>query len=208
MHDFTGWHIWAESISTLESTELSVADLDLADEEHITAIAFEHGRVEAGFGTNAFSSQEWDRRERYWESDFVELPIARETTFDLLSAIGTTKTEQSEIRSYAPALLHMQATSSPEDGETADLWNDAAIDIHRNLELHDQDEDSVVQAFNSTTPEEPEEPASFVGYLPKTDDIAKATPALAALAAASAGVWTARKTLKRRKRIAFIRKNL
>ena len=65
IHDFSGWRIWKQDVSTLESQKLAVNDLSLEQGEFVIAVAFEHGRVEEGFGTNAQDAKEWERPERY-----------------------------------------------------------------------------------------------------------------------------------------------
>lgn len=59
-----------------------------------------------------------------------------------------------------------------------------------------------------TPEEEPEEELPIIGSLPKTDDLAKATPVLAALALAGGGVWIARRALKRKALIDTIKSRL
>lgn len=56
--DYAGWRLWAADVSTTEATELKVADLGLAEGEHVTGIRFEYGRVEEGFTTR---TGDWER---------------------------------------------------------------------------------------------------------------------------------------------------
>ena len=73
-----------------------------------------------------------------------------------------------------------------------ELWNDARIDIYRNLELHDEDEDSVVQTTTqnptqSTTEKSNNPVEEIISKLPKTGDIPTGTVlAVIALAIAAA----------------------
>lgn len=181
IHDFSGWRIWKQDVSTLESQELAVNDLSLEQGEFVIAVAFEHGRVEEGFGTNAQNAKEWERPERYENVDLSDLPVNR-APFNLKEAAGPTRSEEDSIIAYAPAILHMQATEETLSGDTVDLWNVANIDTHRNLELHDEDRDSVVQSTN------PVETAveSVATKLPKTNDGSAPVPLLVALALATA----------------------
>lgn len=181
IHDFSGWRIWKQDVSTLESQELAVNDLSLEQGEFVIAVAFEHGRVEEGFGTNAQDAKEWKRPERYENVDLSDLPVNR-ASFNLKEAAGPTRSEEDSIIAYAPAILHMQATEETLSGDTVDLWNVANIDTHRNLELHDEDRDSVVQSTN------PVETAmeSVATKLPKTNDGSAPVPLLVALALATA----------------------
>lgn len=181
IHDFSGWRIWKQDVSTLESQELAVNDLSLEQGEFVIAVAFEHGRVEEGFGTNAQDAKEWERPERYENVDLSDLPVNR-ASFNLKEAAGPTRSEEDSIIAYAPAILHMQATEETLSGDTVDLWNVTNIDTHRNLELHDEDRDSVVQSTN------PVETAveSVATKLPKTNDGSAPVPLLVVLALATA----------------------
>ena len=194
--DFTGWLIWQQDVSTLQSQTLSVEDLHLSEGEYITAIAFEHGRVEEGFGTLPTDAQEWQRRDRYIETDThseetgtPDQPAKHSYTFDTANATGKTHTEDSTSYSYAPAILFMQATEETCSQEQIELWNGAAIDIYRNLELHDEDKDAVVQTTPQSNPLE-----ELASQLPKTADnpIGLAVIAIAAILATITGITAIR----------------
>lgn len=215
VRDFSGWRVWATDVSTLEASELAVSDLDLADGEWVIAIAFEHGRVEEGFGTNAQDAKAWDRRDRYERIDLAESLEPHDATFDPSKANGPTKADQEAIVAYAPAILQMQATEQALAEGAEELWNDAAIDIHRDLELHDDDKDSVVQSIDpvKTIVESPDpvDTAKRVAAskLPKTDDLARLTPFVTACVAAAGltGLATSR-TLRRSRIKRAMRANL
>lgn len=199
IRDFTSWHIWKEGVSTLESQKLSVADLALGEGEHVVAIAFEHGRVEEGFGTNAPDAKEWDRPERYHETDTTSLSGDGRDTFDLAQATGPTGTEQRTELAYEPAILHMQATDEVLASESEEeLWNTAEIDTHRDLELHDEDKDSVLQTTHHDT-EQGGIVETLAANLPKTEDMLHAIPLLAALALASAFVLGIQPKIRKRR---------
>lgn len=185
VHDLSGWHVWRTNLSTLEAAELSIEELELAEGEYVTDLAFEHGRIEEGFGTNAQDAEDWGRTERYIAADLTSLPLQR-TTFDLQSAVGLTHTEESTAVTYAPAILHMQATDEAMNPGDTDLWNEADIDINRDLELHDDDHDSVVQSTNPTTTERENKIETITSKLPKTDDVLAALPHTIPLLAALA----------------------
>ena len=193
IHDFSGWRIWKQDVSTLESQKLAVNDLSLEQGEFVIAVAFEHGRVEEGFGTNAQDAKEWERPERYEEADLTNLPANR-ASFNLKEATGPTRSEEDSKIAYAPAILHMQTTEETLSGDAVDLWNVTNIDTHRNLELHGEDKDSVVQSTN------PVETAmeSVAAKLPKTNDGSAPVPFLVVLALATAfGVLACPKLLRR-----------
>ena len=84
-------------------------DLSLEQGEFVIAVAFEHGRVEEGFGTNTQDAKEWERPERYENVDLSNLSANR-ASFSLKEAAGPTRSEEDSMIAYAPAILHMQAT--------------------------------------------------------------------------------------------------
>ncbi|CDD78384.1 putative uncharacterized protein [Cryptobacterium sp. CAG:338] len=174
MYNFDNWRLWSQDLSTQESTTLFVEDLQLKEGEYITALAFEHGRVEEGFGTLSQEDEQWNRRERYENNDTLENAFDstelsswnNETCSQVLDALYQEKTV------YAPAVLFMKATDEMLQSEDIELWNDARIDIYRNLELHDEDKDSVVQTtvqYPTNTTDNPIE--KLLTTLPKTEDL-------------------------------------
>lgn len=183
---FEGWRLWQEGVSTLEAQTLSVDDLSLGEGEWVTDIAFEHGRVEEGFGTMPSNAAEWQRRDRYVETDTIDAIDIREYSFDTAQAIGRTHTDESVPYTYAPAILHMQATSETLTGETVTLYNDARVELYRNIDLHDTDEDTVKQT--SPRPSGPLE--ELVSHLPRTGDALPGTIGvlITLIALVSAGV--------------------
>lgn len=205
VHDFSGWRIWATDVSTLEATTLTVADLGLAEDEHVIAFAFEHGRVEAGFGTNAPDASAWERRDRYEPLDMTEAPFAHEATFDTADAVGPTASTAATC-AYAPAIAVVHVTEETRADAGSELWNTASVDLHRDLELHDDDRDAVVQA---TSPEKTIADIA-ASKLPKTEDVLAAAPTATALAALLAALGAAaaqgRKTLRRMKLRHAVRK--
>lgn len=65
-----GWNLWQADLSTTEPTTLSVADLNLAEDEYITAFAFAYDRVNPGFGTLPLDDAQWFEADRYALDDF------------------------------------------------------------------------------------------------------------------------------------------
>ena len=61
----------------------------------------------------------------------------------------------------------MQATSETLTGDAVTLYNDARVELYRNIDLHDTDEDTVKQTL--PRPSSPLE--ELIGYLPKTQDM-------------------------------------
>lgn len=65
-----GWNLWQADLSTTEPTTLAVADLNLAEDEYITAFAFAYDRVNPGFGTLPLDDAQWFESDRYALDDF------------------------------------------------------------------------------------------------------------------------------------------
>ncbi len=143
--DFTGWRLWRADVPTTEAAELAVADLGLEEDEHVTAIRFEYGRVEQGFTT----------RDGGWDREGI-----KDVHDDIASAEDTAAENGSHTddsgtgtgTAYAPAIVRMKAT----DGYTAgtSLDNYARVDLTRNGGgdgLEDHDEDQVTQTAKAVT---------------------------------------------------------
>ena len=122
-----------------------MADLDLPDDEHVTAIRFEYGRVEVGFTT----------RDGGWDRDGI-----KDAHDDIASAEDTARENGSRPAgsgdetktNLAPAIVHMKATDGYGAGRALD--NYARVDLFRNgggdgLEGHD--EDQVTQTAKAVT---------------------------------------------------------
>ncbi len=174
VYNFDGWHLWTQDLSTTKSTLLYVDDLNLSEGEYITALAFEHGRVEEGFGTLSQDDKQWQRHDRYENND-TRREAPDTTQFDswnnqtcnqVLDSLDTVSS------TYAPAVLFMQATTEMLESKDIELWNDARIDIYRNLELHDEDKDSVVQTTTQHPIDSNDNPLKeLIDTLPKTGDV-------------------------------------
>lgn len=160
--DFKGWLFWGEA-STLSAETFNVADLKLPEGEYVTAIRFEHGRVEAGFATR---DDLWDRDDLKVETDNMQdLTTAHRGSFNLIDANGPTKSSDQEATFYAPAVLKMEVTSEDFFNGKDELANTANVGIWRNITLNDDDNDKVSQSAKPTEPETPEN-----GTMPKTGD--------------------------------------
>ena len=143
--DFTGWKLWRADVPTTEAAELAVADLGLEDDEHVTAIRFEYGRVEAGFTT----------RDGGWDRDGI-----KDAHDDIASAEDTARENGSRPvgsgdetkTNLAPAIVHMKATDGYGAGRALD--NYARVDLFRNGGgdgLEGLDEDQVTQTAKAVT---------------------------------------------------------
>ena len=143
--DFTGWKLWRADVPTTEAAELAVADLGLEDDEHVTAIRFEYGRVEAGFTT----------RDGGWDRDGI-----KDAHDDIASAEDTARENGSRPvgsgdetkTNLAPAIVHMKATDGYGAGRALD--NYARMDLFRNGGgdgLEGLDEDQVTQTAKAVT---------------------------------------------------------
>lgn len=135
--NYTGWHLWKAGIPAADADTLEVSDLKLAEGEHVTAVRFEYGRVEAGFTTRPDGSALWQSDSLKAPHDDFEGDPESQGTFE--GADGTT-------RQYMPAVLTCEVTDAYVPG--ADLKNEADLYVARTAYgrlMEDDDEDSVVQ---------------------------------------------------------------
>ena len=81
---YDGWKLWKAGLSTMVSTKLEVAELGLAEDEYVTGVSFEYGRVEMGFTTRP---ADWDRELLKDKHDDVsDILGADRMTFDAADA--------------------------------------------------------------------------------------------------------------------------
>ena len=77
--DYTGWKLWAKDVSATAATTFDVSGLHLADDEFVTGLRFEYGRVEKEFTTRTSA---WDRDDLKDEHDDVDsVEYVHEETF-------------------------------------------------------------------------------------------------------------------------------
>lgn len=157
--DYTGWKLWKADVSTLEAETLTVSDLKLAEGEYVTAVRFEHGRVEKGFTTRKADNKEGVLDEEKSVHDNLEKVTAPyETAFNMKNAANESLTADKEIH-YSPIALSMTIVQPDEYKKgTIELWNSAQMDIYRNKgiteNLKDSDEDKVVQKYQKAADKE------------------------------------------------------
>ena len=145
--DYAGWHLWEENIPTSKAYTLSVDDLKLDDDEYITGVRLEYGRVEAGFTT----------REDLWDRD--DLKDVHDDLDDVTGNEGTFEDNDGLEVEYAPTIMHMQVTGDYKPNTRID--NEATLDVYRNgggmpeLESHDADKvTQVAISVNATIVEQ------------------------------------------------------
>ena len=155
VHDFTGWKCLCK-VSTLESVTITTKDFDLDDDEYITGIAFEHGRVEVGAGTLSQDSNQWKRDFLKDESDIIDANkdayLVKTVDKDGITTVkhGVNFNDaDGNVYTYQPVVIGMRATEEVIKEGGVELWNTADMDIHRNLapdepKLNNDDEDKVV----------------------------------------------------------------
>lgn len=129
---YDGWRLWAKDIPSESATRLSTDELDLAEDEVVTGVRLEYGRVEEGFTSRA---ADWDRDDvKHVHDDLADVVTPHE---DEASSSDT---------AMAPLVLHMRATPAYTEGTT--LSNSVRLDLFRNggnsgdsehLEGHDED---------------------------------------------------------------------
>ena len=134
--DYSGWRLWQADVDATKATELSVADLGLADGEYVTGIRLEYGRVEEGFTTR---TDGWDRDDIKDPHDDVDDADASAAENGSAEVPGDGSQADLDL---SPAVVHMQVTDDYVDGTV--LENSARVDVIRNgggdsLESHDED---------------------------------------------------------------------
>ena len=162
---YKGWKIWKANVTTYKSEILEVKDLGLAEDEYITGLRFEHGRVESGFTTRENGNEYWnlDRSERYGENDnFTSgIILMYQETFDLAKAANPAlhNNEWTKSYHYEPVVLGMVATDKAFEKDGTILENSAIMGVYRNgggstteekEKLSDEDKDRVVQELHGT----------------------------------------------------------
>lgn len=134
--DYSGWRLWQADVDATKATDLSVADLGLADGEYVTGIRLEYGRVEEGFTTR---TDGWDRDDIKDPHDDVD--DADASAAENGSAEVPGDGSQADL-ALSPAVVHMRVSDGYVDGTV--LENSARVDLFRNgggdgLESHDED---------------------------------------------------------------------
>jgi len=119
-----GWKLWLEDADSSERQRLSVDDLDLEEEEFITLIKLEYGRVEKGFTSNNKGKWKVPKDAASYNSE-----IAGKEGLAPLSYLV-----------YCPEPLDK---FDPFTGEDTIIHNSASSHITRNINLFDDDMDTV-----------------------------------------------------------------
>ncbi len=178
-----GWNLWQADLSTTEPTTLSVTDLNLAEDEYITAFAFAFDRVNPGFGTLPLDDAQWLEANRYTLDDFCtdeHADITNSSEENNETGDGTDNPETSSLEDgvdtpttpttpvdYAPAILVMKAEPHVlTQAEPLPLQNRTFIETFRNggidEKLRDYDSDQVEQIIEPDSPvstfDDPEDP--------------------------------------------------
>ena len=129
----TGWLLWAQGLSTTETTQLFVEDLALAVGEYITGVRYEYGSVEAGFTTGnglIETLQEW-KPTLNWGS---HIPF--------LGRNGNRAGAPTDLYQLYPAYYLVVCPEGIEPPE--EIMSTAHAQIARNIVLTDYAEDYVV----------------------------------------------------------------
>ena len=153
--DYTGWKLWKRDIDTGTKETLSVSDLSLADDENITGIRIEYGRVESTFTTRE-DGDVWTRDEIKDPHDDLEP--------DDIDATREKEQESDEQHlTYRPAIICMRVTDAYKPGTT--MKNRARVFAARNgggERLESRDEDRVEQTPGSAAERLPQT-GMFIG---------------------------------------------
>ncbi|MDR0884974.1 MAG: hypothetical protein LBN22_01180, partial [Clostridiales Family XIII bacterium] len=134
----TGFKLWSENVSTTEQKHLTIADLELDEDEYITAIRFEHGGVKVGFTTKNYADDSLDY-ENYLDP---KEPTTVDWTPNKDSSFYAEGAETAE--GLKPATYRVLLTSLDKQ---PDIVNSAECKI-RHYDLTDDDEDVVVTSLD------------------------------------------------------------
>ncbi|MDR1013878.1 MAG: hypothetical protein LBL86_02710 [Coriobacteriales bacterium] len=163
-----GWQLWKGGVPTTHTTRLSVRGLGLAPNEHLTALRFEYGSVEAGFTTRDTVRQalQEDKGAKPTTSDWSEgRPGAEDDGGD-----GGTGPQGGALSSSALRPATYLVTCSTALLPPSTIRDRATVGIARNVVLSDEDEDRVSTAvigpfMVSTSPGEPTDITTLEGYV-------------------------------------------
>jgi len=137
VESYEGWKLWKSDVSTLKSITLKVSNLKLDEDEYITDIAFEHGRVEKGFTTR---TSDWKRKDLKSEDDTLKSVITKhEDTFDVVTEIENVE----------------EVTPPTED----------VVDVETEIDVNINDTEEKVEGIEEETPE-PEVKTETYNYEP------------------------------------------
>ena len=93
--DYTGWRLWVKDIPSTSSMTLPVSSLHLSDDEYVTAIRLEYGRVEKGFTTRTSA---WNRSELKDQHDDVDnVEYIHEETFHTDDSLDAARANASTL---------------------------------------------------------------------------------------------------------------
>lgn len=135
----TGFKLWEKDVSTTKRTHLKVENLGLSDDEYITAIRLEHGRVERGFTTKNHASDSVNNDEQVdWQ------PEKNHQYY----------TDGSKNAQGLKPLTYLVKCPNPLSPPEV-IENSAKSYISRNLHLNDNDEDKVFTEVVDTFKENP-----------------------------------------------------
>ncbi len=150
-----GWNLWQAGLSTTEPTTLSVADLNLAEDEYITAFAFAYDRVNPGFGTLPLDDAQWFETDRYALDDFCTDEHAGITNDAENNTDGSDAGEPSEE----------PGTEEDNGKDNDDKAGDGAT-ASEITPLEDEADSAPEVPSTPTTPTTPETPTAPVDYAP------------------------------------------
>lgn len=135
----TGYKLWKNGVSTTSRTHLEVSELGLEDDEYITALRLEHGRVKKGFTTRNYAYESVN------DESVVDWTPKKSDQFFT--------NESAEAKGLKP-LTYLVMCPEPLT-PSAVINNSADSFIARNIHLTDDDKDQVVTEVIDTFKENP-----------------------------------------------------
>ena len=134
-----GYKLWKENISTMERENLKVSELGLDEDEYITSLRLEHGKVERGFTTRNY------KYESINDDTVVDWTPSKNDPF---------YTEESAAAKGLKPLTYLVMCPNPLSPPDI-IENSAQSFIARNVHLTDDDEDKVYTEVIDSFKEEP-----------------------------------------------------
>jgi hypothetical protein len=156
----TGYKLWASNVSTASQTRLDVSNLALEDGEYITAIRYEHGKVNRGFTTRNYLRDTKNQ---------VSHDILSKAVADVTSPVSNNQdwTPNLKDASYSKEakaakglcpVTYLVTCPNPLDSSTL-IVDRVTANIARNIVLTDQDDDIVgtypIETFTMTPKADP-----------------------------------------------------
>ena len=141
--DYTGWRLWKEDVQTDVAETLNVSDLKLDNDEYVTGIRFEYGRVNKGFTTRPSLWVRGDLKDEHDDVDAVAHVYDDEFNADVITS---TKSAMALLK-QAMDDIHKEYVTDDDDNNNTDYSDNDTSDKSDN-DGTDDDADSNTDSEN------------------------------------------------------------